>query len=173
MSEETNKKPARKRPKKEECVSILLNMASFVENGVGNFTPEVFKSQCEKKSLFLYEDEVQPIIAKEKEKDPSFNGDFFANLLLSANAVEEGSRPAFGGVSGGGLTRINTRERAEEVANDPKDVEAIMELVSKILEIGDQLDPLIDKKAELSVALKNKGEFVKKRKKVEVTEDKS
>jgi len=171
MSEVNEKKPARKRPKKDEVVSILLNMSAFVQNQVANFTPEVFKAQCEQKSLFLYEAELPDLVEKQKKADPSFDGDFFVNLLLNAGAVEEGDRPYFGGVAGGGLTRINTRERAEEVANDPKDIDVVIELMSQILEIGKQLDPLINKKAELSVALKNKGEFVKKRvKKPEVTE---
>lgn len=170
MSEKVEKKPARKRPKKDETVSILLNMAAFVQNQVANFTPEVFKAQCEQKSLFLYEDEVAGVVEKQLKADPTFDGDFFTNLLLSANAIQEGERPYFGGVAGGGLTRINTRERAEEVANDPKDIDTIIELVSQILEIGKQLDPLINTKAELSVALKNKGIYVKKRK-VETTEE--
>lgn len=173
MSEET-KKTVRKRPKKEETVNILLNMASFVENQVGGFTPEIFKAQCEKQGLFLYESEVPEVVKKQQEKEPSFNGDFFTNLLLNAGAIEEGDRPYFGGVAGGGLTRINTRERAEEVANDPKDVEAIMEIMSDILALGEKLNPMIDKKAELSVALKNKGKYIKRRKKeVETTDDKS
>jgi len=175
MSEQTTaketKKSVRKRPKKEETVSILLNMNSFVQNQIANFTPEVFKAQCELKNLFLYENEVAEVCEKQKAKEPSFDADFFTNLLLSANAIEEGERPYFGGVAGGGLVRINTRTRAEEIVNDPADTDKVMELVSKILEIGKELDPLISNKAELSIALKNKGEYVKKRKVVETTEE--
>lgn len=145
-----------KRPAKQLTVNFILSCFQILKAGVPGTTLDTIKAQLNYGSYFLYENEVTDIIKEQKEKDPAFDENLFLDMLSNADAIVEGSRQPFGGKAGGAPVRINSMERALEVANNPADAERISELVSQILAIGKELDPLISEKAQLSVALKNK-----------------
>lgn len=155
QEQEVKRVPNKKRPPKRDTVIFLLSMFNLLKSGVTGITHAVTSQQISEGNYFLYENEVQEVIDEKREKDPQFDSEGFVEMLVNADAIDYTERLPFGG-RGGSLVRINSPERALEVANNPEDVSKIIELISAIKEIGDQLTPLIDKKAILSVALKNK-----------------
>lgn len=141
-----------KRAKKSDVVAVLKSQFFMYQEGV----PGVDQNSLEgavSKGYFLYEDEIEDVVKKNKKEIG--NAEDFVEFLMSGNAIIKGTAPSI--VSR--QTRINSKERATEVANNPEDSEQvakIQELTTKLIEIRDQLNKLIDKKSTLSIALKNK-----------------
>lgn len=164
-----------KRPNKAETVIFLGTLGGFVLNKVPGFSKETFKAQAQQGGFKLYEEELEDVAETVKKKNPSLVSQDFIDLLHYAGVVLEGKRPAFGGVSGAGgaQIKINSRERAEEVvtSKEPNAVEQFMEIMSGIVDLKKDADKLIEGRAEISVAIKNLGEFIKKREVTEVTEE--
>ena len=173
MSEET-KEVKVKRPNKAETVAFLGTLGSFVLNKVPGFPEETFINQARQGGFKLYEEELESVVALiKKGQNKDLNGSAFIDLCHRAGIVIEGERPAFGGHQGTGpAIKINSRERAEEVvtATTPGAVDAFMEIMSGMLSLKKDADVLIKGKAEISIAIKNVGEYVKKREVKEVTE---
>lgn len=141
-----------KRTSKVAAVEFIISNFGMVQAGI--FTEEAIKTAFKKGNYYLYKEEIQKLIEdpKGRIKDPKA----FVNFLKNTEAVREGAAPSMTD----GLVRINSKERALEVANNPQneaEVKAIMEITSSMLKLRDQLNPLINTKATCSIALKNKG----------------
>jgi len=152
-----------KRPKKESTVNFLLSQFSCLVSKVPGVTPETVKAQIQHGNYYLFEGEIDKVA----EALPENQRESFKEMLKFAEAVRSGSAPRLGE----GITRIDSRERALEVANDPskeENITKIMEYAAGLKALKDKLAPYIDQKAEVSLAFKNKK---KAKKKAEETAD--
>lgn len=143
---------SKKRPSKKESVSFLLNQFAAVQAEI--ITPVQASKLVGRGNFFLYESEVKEIL-ENKKADPDFDAKAFIGLLKECKCVKQGSTPSFGE----GVTHVNSPERAKQVANNPADdaqVQQIVKIVSQMVELRDKLNPLINDKAQCSIALKNK-----------------
>ena len=156
---------------KSEVSTLLLQLGSFVLNKFPGFTEETLRQQVKNAGLHLYESEVESIA--EKSKKFGVDPQQFVDLLYNVGAILEGTRPAFGGKRGEVTTRINSRERAEQVvtSTEPGAVEKFMELMSELIAIAKEADKLIAGKGKISLAIKNEGDLIKRRKQVQEAED--
>ena len=142
-----------KRPEKKITVSFISSMFAALDAKVPGITLDTIKAQFEFGNYFLYEKEVEPLIEKLTAEDPDFDADLFRERLAETKVVKAGSAPAFGGQR---MTRINSKERAAEVANKPEDVDAIVEIVTAMVQLREKLNPLISEHASFGLAMKNK-----------------
>lgn len=143
-----------KRPEKKVTVHFILSQFAALQAGVPGVTLDTIKAQLDYGNYFLYQSEVDKIV-EEKEGEADFDVDAFLDMLEYTDAVKQGSAPRLTD----GMTRINSRERALEVANDPEDeeqVKTIQEIMTAMLKLRDKLNPLINQNATCSIALKNK-----------------
>ena len=171
MSEQTAP-VTKKRPNKAETVLFLGTLGSFVLNKVPGFSRETFLAQAREGGFKLYEEELAEVIETVKKKNAGLDGEAFKDLLYDAEVILEGKRPAFGGGGGGAQVKINSRERAEEVvtSKDPDAVDKFIEIMTEFINLKKLADELIKDRAEISIAIKNVGEFVKKREVQDVEE---
>lgn len=158
---------ATKRPEKKTTLAYIESQYACFQAGI--FTAEQVGLSLQKGGYFLYKSEVEKIIEAKKE-DQTFDAKQFVTMLVGAQAIREGAAPAFGGAD---QIKLESRERALQVANNPEsteEVEQIMQIMSAIKALGQKVEKLINTKATVSLALKNK--VPKKRKKdgVEVEE---
>ncbi len=147
------KKGRRKRPKKQDCINFIDSQFSLLQKGIPGYTREVAEAAIVDGEYFLYKAEVEKLVEERLTKNPDYNAQGYVQLLQAADALQEGAAPRFGESQ---AVRINSIERALEVANDPNDAEKIAEIVSRMVELRKVLDPLISVKASCSIALKNK-----------------
>ena len=144
-----------KRPAKQTTINFIMSQYSFLSMGMQGVTLELIAEMIKTGSYYLYEAEVKEILAKEMDKDPEFDAELFVKMLKAADAIKEGATPRITD----NLVRVNSKERALEVANDPSneaDVNKIVDVMTQMVELRDTLKLLIDKKASCSIALKNK-----------------
>jgi hypothetical protein len=145
-----------KRPKKEITIAFILSQFSCLGAKVPGVTKETIKAQLAHGNYFLYQNEVEAILTDDKIKaDKSFDPKGFIEMLAFAGAVKQGQAPRLTD----SLVRINSQERALEVANNPGDpvqVQKIKDYMSDMLAIRDKINPLVNEKATVSIALKNK-----------------
>lgn len=155
---------------KQTVQALLLQLGKFTLAGIPGFTKETFKTQVENAGLKLYESDLPGFFEKLPE---DVDKDAFADLLDYAGVIIPGQRPAFGGRTAGTGVRINSRERAEQVvtSTEPNAVETFMELMTEMLQLAKEADALIKGKGQISIAIKNVGESIKHRKKVEEVEE--
>lgn len=150
-----------KRPPKVVSVAFIMNQYGSLKAGIPGLTSEIIGGQIANGNFYLYESEVKEILeAKKDEKD--FNVQDFITHLKSWKCVKAGSTPTLGE----GITRIDSLERAKAVANPGVDPARIVELMSKMTALRDELEPLINQKSSCSIALKNK-KITKKKAKVQ------
>lgn len=140
-----------KRPAKQICESFILNQYASLKAGIPGLTKEIVKAQIGTGNYYLYETEAKEILQKAKN-NPDFNGQDFVEHLKFFGCIKPGEAPAFG--SGG--IGVDSIERAREVANDPADAEKVQSIMAQMTALREQINPLIDKKSECSIALKNK-----------------
>ena len=148
-----------KRPPKARIVQFTISLHDLLVGG--HVDQETVTQQLKLSNMFLYTGEVAKIVEKETEVNPKFDGDSYATMLFDAGILVEGAAPVFGG----GGDRINSKERALQVANNPKDADLIAELVTEAIAIKKKVNDLVSDKAVFSYALKNKkpaGEKTKK-----------
>lgn len=161
-----------KRPKKDLTVAFLLSQFSVLNANIPGINLDTVKAQVNHGNYYLHEDEIASISEEQVRKlGDKFNADKFLDMLKYCGAVKAGKRPAFGGVRGERSVRINSLERALEVANSPEDAPLVAELMTQMLAIRSKINPLIDKKSECSIALKNKKAEEEKDNTVEKTEN--
>lgn len=144
-----------KRDKKERVIGVIESQFSLLQAGVLQ-PDQVNQAIGEGTPYYLYKPEIQKILDEKAKKDPAFDAKAFVGMLKGANAVVEGDPPRMTD----GLTRIHSRERALEVANNPKDeaqVKQIVSIMENVVKLRTEIAPLISDNAELSIALKNKG----------------
>lgn len=139
-----------KRPPKHRIVQFTISLFDLLKGG--HIDEATVSSQLKASGMYLYTGEVDKIVEKEQEANPSFDGDGYAQMLFDADILVEGTAPVFGG----GGDRINSKERALQVANNPKDADLIVELVTEALAIKKRVNDLVSEKAVFSYALKNK-----------------
>lgn len=138
-----------------------MSQYSFLSMGMQGISLELIAEMIKTGDYYLYEAEVKEILEKEMEKDSNFDAELFVKMLKTADAIKEGATPRITD----NLVRVNSKERALEVANDPtneKDVNKIVDIMTKMVELRDSLKLLIDKNASCSIALKNKKSATKK-----------
>lgn len=144
-----------KRPEKKISVNYISSQFAMLAAGVPGVSVETAKNQIAFGHYFVYSSEVDKLIEEVKSKDPSFKEDEFRQFLADTNAVREGAAPKVGE----NQIRINSHERALEVANNPQnpeEVARIEKIMSAMVELRDKLNPLINHKGSCSIALKNK-----------------
>lgn len=147
------KKGRRKRPKKQDCINFIDSQFSLLQKGISGYTQEVAVAAIIDGEYFLYRAEAEKLIEERMIKNPNYDAKGYVELLQASGALQEGTAPRFGESQ---AVRINSIERALEVANDPNDAEKIAEIVTQMVELRKTLDPLINIKASCSIALKNK-----------------
>lgn len=150
-----------KRPSKQATINFLMSQYSFLSMGMEGINMRVVGRMIKTGSYYLFEAEIKALIEAEVEKDPNFDAELFVNMLKEGDAIRQGATPRLTD----NLVRVNSKERALEVVNDPsneKDVQTVVDVMTKIKELADSLKPIIDKKATVSVALKNKKASKKK-----------
>lgn len=143
-----------KRPEKKVTVHFILSQFAALQAGVPGVTLDTVKGQLDYGNYYLYQSEVDKIV-EEKQEEADFDTNAFVEMLKYADAVKQGSAPRLTD----GITRINSRERALEVANDPEndeEVKSIQEIMTAMLKLRDKLNPLVSENATCSIALKNK-----------------
>lgn len=147
---------------KQAVTTLLQQLGTFTLKGLPGFNKQSFATQVQNAGLYLYESDLPKFLEKVEEPEK------FEALLREAGAVLQGSRPAFGGKSAGTGVRINSRERAEQVvtSTEPNAVETFMEIMTEILNLAKEADKLIHGKGQISIAIKNVGAGIKRRKKV-------
>lgn len=150
-----------KRPEKKSTINFVMSQYSILKAGIPGITMDTVVLQLKHGNYYLYKGEVEKIVEDERTKDPNFDVDLFLKILDTADAIKEGSTPRLTDT----LVRVNSEERALQVANNPanaNEVKAIVDGMTKIKEIADKISPLLDKKASISIALKNKKKKKKK-----------
>lgn len=146
-----------KRPPKLVSVSFILNQYSSLKAGIPGLTKEIVSGQIANGNFYLYESEVKDII-EEKKDERGFDVKDFVTHLKEWGCVKAGSTPALGE----GVTRIDSLERAREVANPGVNPEEIVKIVKRMTADRDLLEPMINLKSSCSIALKNKKTAKKK-----------
>lgn len=146
-----------KRPKKDLTVNFVLAQYGVLKANIPGITQATVSAQLKHGGYYLYESEVEELIKQQTEKlgEGKFDGDFLKLMLLEAGAIKQGERPAFGGRQGERSVRINSMERALEVVNDPNDAPLVVEIMTEMIKLREKINPLINKKATCSIALKN------------------
>jgi hypothetical protein len=139
-----------KRPPKARIVQFTISLFGLLAGG--HIDQATVTAQLKNSGMFLYTGEVDKIAEKETESNPNFDGEGYAQMLFDADALVEGAAPVFGG-SG---ARINSKERALQVANDPANADLIVELISEAIAIKNKVNKLVSDNAVFSYALKNK-----------------
>lgn len=152
-----------KRPPKARIVQFTISLHDLLVGG--HVDQETVTQQLKLSNMFLYTGEVDKIVEKETEANPKFDGDSYAQMLFDADILVEGAAPVFGG----GGDRINSKERALQVANNPKDADLIAELITEAIAIKKKVNDLVSDKAVFSYALKNKKSADEKAKKETVS----
>ena len=150
---EVKKTGRRKRPAKKDCINFIDSQFALLQKGIPGYTPEIAVAAIESGDYFLYKNEVEKLLEERLATDETYDASAFVTLLKQANAIQEGAAPRFGESQ---LVRINSMERALEVANSPEDAEKIAEIMTKMLALRDELNPMINEKSSCSIALKNK-----------------
>ena len=146
-----------KRPPKQVSVAFILNQYASLKAGIPGLTKEIVGGQIANGNFYLYESEVKDII-EEKKEEKGFEVRDFVEHLKGWACVKAGSTPALGE----GVTRIDSIERAKEVANPGVDPNKIVEIMGKMVKLRDELEPLTSQKSSCSIALKNKKSAKKK-----------
>lgn len=144
-----------KRPPKQQREEVILQNFAFLQAGVEGITAQSTKGFLQQGNYFLYKEEVKQLIEKHQE-DADFDPELFVKTLKEWDIVKEGTAPRIGGE---GTVTINSLERVKQVANNPdnkKEVQQIKSILDEVIELRKQLNPLIDKNASFSYALKNK-----------------
>jgi len=139
----------KKRPPKKQTIAFILTQFAALQAGIPGSTLENIKAQFALGNHYLYEKEVEEIIEQNQDK-AGFDADRFLEMLSFCGNVKEGGTPVFGGER---LTRINSIERATEVAKNPADAEKIKSIMDKMIALRNEVTPLI--KGSCSIALKN------------------
>lgn len=145
----------KKRPPKQSTINFLLSQYGCLKAGIPGITLETVIAQIQYGNYFLYKKEVEEIIDEQTAKSDDFDAELFVEILTEANAVKTGATPRLTD----NLVRINSKERALQVANNPAsedDVNMIMSVMTEIKDLADKLSPLINEHATISIALKNK-----------------
>lgn len=139
-----------KRPPKARVVQFCISLYGLLTGG--HIDQATVTAQLKNSSMFLYTGEVDKIAEKEAQSDSNFNQEGFAEMLFASGILVEGDAPVFGG----GGSRINSKERALEVANDSANADLVAELISEAITIRKKVNELISDNATFSYALKNK-----------------
>lgn len=151
----TDKEITGKRPVKSQTENFIRSSYEMVKAGI--YTVEQVKKAFAKGNYYLFEGEIEKMVNDAEPKTKLENPKEFVKFLIETGAVRKGAAPS----AGEGMVRINSKERAYEVANNPSneaEVTAIIEILSAMLELRNKLNPLISNKATCSIALKNKVE---------------
>lgn len=154
-----------KRPPKARIVQFTISLHDLLVGG--HVDQDTVTSQLKLSGMFLYTGEVDKIVEKELESNPKFDGESYAQMLFDAGILVEGSAPVFGG----GGERINSKARALQVANNPKDADLIAELITEAIAIKKKVNDLVSDKAVFSYALKNKKSADEKEKEAVTAKD--
>ncbi len=139
-----------KRPPKARVVQFSISLYDLLAGG--HIDQATVSAQLKNSGMYLFTGEIDKIIENEKKANANFNGEAFTDMLLEADILVEGAAP----VLGGGGDRINSIERATQVANDPAQANLIAELITEAIAIKKKVNELITDNATFSYALKNK-----------------
>ena len=150
---------SKKRPPKQISLSFILNQYASLKAGIPGLTSEIIQAQIAQGNYYLYESEVKGVI-EQKKGEEGFDIKDFVESLKKWGCVKAGATPQIGE----GLVRIDSIERAKEVANAGVNPEEVQKLMSQMVAIRDKVEPLIKEKASCSIALKNKKKKEKKAK---------
>lgn len=151
-----------KRPEKKLAINFILSQYGCLVGNVPGVTPDTVKAQLQFGNYYLFQSEVDKII-EEKKDEAGFSAEAFVAMLKHADAIKTGAAPSLTDR----LTRIDSRERALEVANEPNNptqVEEIQKIMQGMIKLRDRLNPLVNKNATCSIALKNKKSALKRKK---------
>lgn len=153
-----------KRPQKQVTIGLIMSQFALMNAKVPGYTPETTKVVLkQQEDCYLFQSEVDAILEANKDVE-GFDSVAFKKFLVDFDLVKVGGSAH----SGEGTTRIDSIERAKEVANEPNDakqVETIQKIVSAMVELRKKLNPLINKNSQCSIALKNKTAITKETKK--------
>ena len=139
-----------KRPPKARVVQFSISLYDLLAGG--HIDQATVSAQLKNSGMYLFTGEIDKVIEKEREINSNFDGDAFTEMLLEADVLVEGAAPVFGG----GGARINSIERATEVANDSTQANLVAELITEAITIKKKVNELISDNATFSYALKNK-----------------
>ena len=139
-----------KRPPKARIVQFTISLFDLLAGG--HVDQATVTAQLKNSGMFLYTGEVDKIAEKEAQNNADFDGEGYAKMLFDADILVEGEAPVFGG----GGARINSKERALEVTNDPAQADLVAELITEAIAIKSKVNKLISDNATFSYALKNK-----------------
>lgn len=145
------------RNRKDERIGFFSSQYALLNIGVDKKTcAQAIKSVNVDGQYNLYTAELEGTFLEDlSKKVENFDPKTFVELLQEASCLKEGDAPKMLD----NVTRVDSSERALQVANDPKneeDVTAIQDIMKQITSLRDRLNPLISKNASLSIALKNK-----------------
>ena len=139
-----------KRPPKGRVVQFTISLYGLLTGG--HIDQDTVTAQLKNSGMYLYTGEVNKIAEKEAASDSNFNQEGYAEMLHAADILVEGNAPVFGG----GGSRINSKERALEVANNSGNADLVAELITEAIAIKKKVNELISDNATFSYALKNK-----------------
>ena len=145
--------------------ALLLQLGGFTLKNIPGFNKETLKFQVENGNLYIYESDLPSFLERVEKEGLDKNA--FAQLLIEVGAVIEGERPAFGGKRAEGVsTRINSRERAEQVvtSTEPGAIEKFMEIMTEMLRLAQEGNTLIKGKAQISLATKTQASILENEK---------
>jgi hypothetical protein len=145
---------SKKRPGKQPTIQFILSQVACLNAGIPGMSLATSAAQLKFGNYFLYKKEVEEVIEKQ-EGSEDFDAELFIELLTEADAIKSGASPRMTD----SLVRVNSRERALQVANNPAneaEVDKIVQVMTAIKDLADSIVGLINENASISVALKNK-----------------
>jgi hypothetical protein len=146
---------SKKRPAKQSTINFILSQYACLKAGIPGVTMESAVAQIKYGNYYLYKKEVEEVVDKESDSDEDFDPELFVELLTNADAIKAGGTPKLTD----SLVRVNSKERALQVANNPAneaEVKKIVDTMTAIKDLADSISGLINEKASISIALKNK-----------------
>jgi vacuolar-type H+-ATPase subunit F/Vma7 len=156
---------ATKKPRKVVRLNGLLGIFTTLQANIPGVDADVLAAQVKINNYFLTEKEIEHAIGKGDVKEEI--AEEFVQFLQDVDAIKKTKTQS----SSSGITKgIDSEERAREVANDPtneEDIKEIIRIMTEMKKLRDEVRPLIDDNAVVSIALKNSKKKEEEKKKKE------
>lgn len=138
-----------KRPSKSMRLAFLDSQFAVYQAQIPGFTIETVKAMVAVGNHYLSQPEVDELVEKRKN-DKNFDLAGFLQFLQEADAIKAAPEKVQSNIKA-----IDSMERALEITNEGEDAELVQSLTKKLIEIRNQINPLISKHAVMSLAFKN------------------
>ena len=145
-----------KKPRKVVRLNGLLGIFITLQANIPGIDAEVLAAQVKINNYFLTEKEIEHAIGKGDVKEEI--AEEFVQFLQDVDAIKKTKTQSSSSGARVITKGIDTEERAREVANDPtneEDIKEIIRIMTEMKKLRDEIRPLIDDKATVSIALKN------------------